>query len=112
MINEIENERQEQTDLQNEIERLKQEVARYQQQEIVDAALWRARARNPIAVRALIDWTEATTEQLDQAIGIIREQEPYLFYLENTDQPKLTGFSPIQGADNQQDAFISGFLNR
>lgn len=114
MINEVGIERQEQAeiDLQNQNDLLKEELACYKQQEVVDAALWRARARNPIAVRALIDWIDATPEQLEQAIASIRKQEPYLFYLENTDQPKLTGFSPVQGADNQQDAFITGFLNQ
>ncbi len=99
-------------DLQEQNDALQRQIDQYRQQEIVDAALWRARARNPIAVRALMDWMNAKPEELESMIIEIREKEPYLFYPENSDQPSLMGFSPTQGVDPQSDAFVTGFLNR
>lgn len=99
---------------QETMEQLQKIIEQYKQQEKIDKLLWRAGARNPIAVRALLD-VEAIGDDMqliEEAIQTLKEEESYLFHLDRSNQPQLVGFSPSEGSDQEYDSFIKGFLHQ
>lgn len=99
---------------QETVEQLQKTIEKYKQQEKIDKLLWRAGARNPIAVRALLDLETIGDDmhQMEEAIQALKEEEAYLFHVDRRDQPQLVGFSPSEGSDQEYDSFIRGFLHQ
>lgn len=102
---------------------MKAQIENYLRNEIIDRALWRAGARNPIAARALMNLAHITTDKLQKtsnselselqsAIDDLKQNEGYLFYTQNLDTPQLSGMMLQNENAQAQDAFVSGFLKR
>ena len=103
-----------------EMEALKVKVAEFERNAVIDKALWRAGAKNPIAVRALLNLEKMSMDEmgeipgLDQAIAEIKEQEEYLFFERMPNRNGLYGFLPAEtgrAGQTSADAFAAGFLN-
>lgn len=103
--------------LERENAALKAEIIMLKQNEDIDRKLWAAGAKNPVAVRALLDEKDKALDEegqmtmLDEAIERIREQEAYLFYERREAAQKLFGIKPAEASDMQNDPFIAGFMN-
>lgn len=103
-----------------EIAVLRAQIAVFERNVIIDKALWRAGAKNPVAVRALLNLEKMHPDEqgdiagLDEAIAEIKEREGYLFFERTTVRPGLYGFTPSEAGpagQTSKDAFAAGFLN-
>lgn len=109
-------------DLAAQIEKMKTDAAERQKQydatiqqmkvdAVVDKALLTAKAKNPKAVKALLDLSKPeldgdSIKGLDDQVKALQKSDAYLF--EAADQkPKVDGLKPGEGGDDGDDAEIS-----
>lgn len=116
LLNDQEQLQQENERLQQENEQLRDQLRISKMLSVIDARLVRLGARNPTAVRSLLQIENITIddqgnlEGLDEQIEKLRTEEGYLFYPQRHQQ--MYGMSPEEARDEPElDLFARGFLN-